>query len=139
MATTVDEEARYEELKTLFAKRHALLKVQEFDVLFKMTLKRLHVPEDNVLSFEFSATQSGCLVGIWLKNRDYAGKLRRKAEATAKLNVEHQKAKAEGDRAPWGPDTVRTFGKQWDRSDFVRLDPPLYPPERWLQEVTGRR
>ena len=124
-------EEKYQSLQDLFKRRDDLIRVQKFCLLWQMTLQRLLVPEENVLSLDLR--DGGRLVGVWLKKRDYAGKIKRKEMAQKALQAVHEDERAQDLRPRWGPETVRTFGKQWDRPDYVAFDPPLYPPEKWLQ------
>lgn len=134
-------EEKYLLLQDRFKLRDDLIRLQKFILLWRMTLLRLLVEESNVLSLDMQ--DGNRLVGVWLKKRDYAGKLKRKAMVNAMLQAQHEEDRAtwrskdsmKGPGVPWGPETVRTFGKQWDRSDYVRFLRPLIPPARWLSDV----
>lgn len=135
-------EENYQRLLALFAKRDKLVSEQKFSLLWLMTLQRLEVPADNVQSLDLR--DGNRLVGVWLKKHDYAGKLRRKEAARKKLQEIHDRERSDAEfpgactRPPWGPETVKPTGKSWVRSDYVAIDPPLYPPELWLQHVLIR-
>lgn len=129
-------EENYQRLLGLFAKRDKLVNEQKFRLLWAMTLQRLEVTETNVKSLDMR--DGNRLVGVWLKQRDYAGKLRRKERARVALQAQHELEKEQDIRARWGPATVKPMGRAWDRSDYVAIDPPLYPPAAWLESCQVR-
>lgn len=135
-------EEKYQQLKELYARRRQLMNAQEFQVLWLLTLQRLRVDPENVLSLNFDPRNRNCVIGVWLKKRDYAGKLWRKAEAQARLQQHHDAAREawndhgsrdEDSRVPWGPPTVKPTSKFWNYSDYAIIDPPIYPPALWLE------
>lgn len=143
-ATFEATEAKYQELLGLLSKKQEHLNVQKFLVKWKMTLHQHLVEEDNVLSLDMH--DGNRLIGVWLKKRDYGAKIKRKAAITALLQKQHEEDRESwrdnpsmsAPGVPWGPEKVKTFGKQWDRSDYVRFMQPLYPPTLWLKAVLTR-
>ena len=124
-------EEKYLLLQDRFKLRDDLIRLQKFILLWRMTLLRLLVEESNVQALDMR--DGNRLVGVWLKKRDYAGKLKRKELARQALQKAHEEARESGDRPPWGPTTVKPTGGRWDRADYVSIDPPLYPPSNWLE------
>lgn len=129
-------EEKYLRLLDQFKRRDDLIRLQKFILLWRMTLQRLLVEESNVQALDMR--DGNRLVGVWLKKRDYAGKLKRKELARQALQKAHEEARANDERPRWGPETVKPIGGRWDRADYVAFDPPLYPPANWLEACQAR-
>ena len=123
-------EENYQRLLALFAKRDSLVSEQKFTLLFQMTLQRNFLTRDQILALDMQ--DGNRLVGVFLKKPAYAGKLRRKELARQRLQAIHDQEREDDLRPRWGPEKVQPKGRRWEDSSYVVFDPPLYPPEIWL-------